>query len=155
MYRNYPDRAHRRLPLAPRGLAMLVILLFGSVGSVAAIGTYLWSLRVASVKAQATSLDERIAATRDQIGRLRMELVLRTRLVQQEWWAPRLGLQTPGPFQYGRSDDQLHALADARRMDIAARGLPPLLAAPVVGPRTDYEPKARHALDSLIDDVSR
>ncbi len=134
---------------------MLAILILGLLGSVAAIGTYMWSLRVASVKAQAVALDSRIAETRAQVDRLHTELMLRTRLVQQEWWAPTLGLQTPGPMQYGQNGDQLHALADVRRADMAtARIVPPQSAPLPVVQQTGYEPKARHALDALIGDLA-
>ncbi len=131
-----------RLPAIGRSVTVVVMVTLVVIASVAAIGGYLWSLHVAAVHGRAAALDDRIAATRAQIKRLRMELAIRGRLVQQERWAPVLGLRAPDAVQYGVSGAPLPALATVRAADPAPRG-------------HGYAPRARHDLDTLIGDILR
>lgn len=145
-----------------QGLALLAIALSFGVSSITAIGGYVWSLHVARVRAHAEVLDARIASTREQIGRLETEWMLRSRLVQQERWAATLGLRTPEAAQYSIDHDELPAAASARRADLAARApgvrgatqIAGAVAAPV-SHQVGYAPGARQKLDALIGAILR
>jgi hypothetical protein len=146
-------------------MAAIALVLAIGAGSIVAVGGYIWSLDVAAVKAESASLDGRIDLARAQVRQMRTELVIRTRLIQQERWAPALGLQTPDPRQFGRSDKDVHTLAEARQAVLTTPHLPATPRTPVpqtvscVHPdcggssgdaRPGYEPAARRQLDGLI-----
>jgi len=86
---------------------------FKPVGWVAAVGTaalgcYMLSLRVASERADLTSLQTRIVATQQQIRSLQTELGTRGRLQQLEQWNDEvLALAAPVSGQYLHSDVRL------------------------------------------------
>jgi hypothetical protein len=74
----------------------------------AALGCYMLSLRVASERADLTSLEQRIVQTRQQIRALQTELGTRGRLQQLEQWNDEvLALAAPVSGQFIASDTQL------------------------------------------------
>jgi hypothetical protein len=163
---SYFESGFEQAPLPPlrRWSAMLAFAAIVLLGSVIVIADFAWTYHVASVRAQAQALDERIAANRAQIRQLQNELNIRSRLIEQERWAPTLGLTTPDTRQYDSSGGDLRTtIADARRTDIAtpAASRQEVVTscvgaqcgqAPVDGGH-GYAPKPRQALDSLIASV--
>jgi hypothetical protein len=74
----------------------------------AALGCYMLSLRVASERADLTSLERRIVETRQQIRSLQTELGTRGRLQQLEQWNDEvLALSAPASGQFLASEAQL------------------------------------------------
>jgi len=74
----------------------------------AALGCYMLSLRVASERADLTSLERRIVQTRQQIRTLQTELGTRGRLQQLEQWNDEvLALAAPVSGQYLAAETQL------------------------------------------------
>ena len=72
----------------------------GAVGA-AALGCYMLSLRVASERADVSTLERRIVATQQQIRSLRTELGTRGRLAQLEQWNDEvLALSAPASGQF-------------------------------------------------------
>jgi hypothetical protein len=119
----------------------------------AALGCYMLSLRVASERADLTSLERRIVETRQQIRALQTELGTRGRLQQLERWNDEvLALSAPGSGQFLASETQLArftaspapVLDGAAEVRMAAAApVAPAAPAPVVA-----APAAQHAVAS-------
>jgi hypothetical protein len=136
---------------------------FKPIGWVAAVGTaalgcYMLSLRVASERAELTSLQGRIVATRQQIRSLQTELGTRGRLQQLEQWNDDvLALAAPVSGQYLQSDVQLarfgsapaaavlDAPAEVRLASAATPAPAPSPVAPAPAPAS-AAPAPRHAV---------
>lgn len=118
----------------------------------AALGCYMLSLRVASERADLTSLQQRIVATQQQIRALQTEVGTRGRLAQLEQWNDEvLALAPPasGQFVQGaqlarfetRGTSPLDGPADVQMASAAATPAP--LPAPAAAPAA---PVAQHAV---------
>ncbi|HWI87016.1 MAG TPA: hypothetical protein VNT42_11935 [Sphingomonas sp.] len=79
--------------------------------AVAALCCYLASQSVAAERASLTKVDREIAATRDDIAKLQMEISVRGRMGQLERWNTEvLALQAPRPSQFVSNGVQLASL---------------------------------------------
>jgi len=146
----------------------------GGIGIVSfgALAGYLLSLHVAAADMEGKALDGKLRATRQEVQQLKLEVGVRSRFVELERWGATLGLRPTVEQQYVADQQQLGAVAAARREQMLAQsGLsefaegacdaasPPhdlakagCQAGPVGG-HHGYTPQARKALDSLIGDV--
>ncbi|MHA3792102.1 hypothetical protein [Rhizorhabdus wittichii] len=86
---------------------------------VAALSFYMISQTVAAKRAELTGVERKIAATNQEIRRLRTEIDTRGGLAQIERWNQSVyGLQAPGPEQFVTSSVRLVALTQPQRLPL-------------------------------------
>jgi len=86
---------------------------------VAALSFYMISQTVAAKRAELTGVERKIAATQQEIRRLRTEIDTRGGLAQIEKWNQNVyGLQAPGPEQFVTSSVRLVALTQPQRLPL-------------------------------------
>ncbi|MBO9377847.1 hypothetical protein GG804_13815 [Sphingomonas histidinilytica] len=86
---------------------------------VAALSFYMISQTVAAKRAELTGVERKIAATNQEIRRLRTEIDTRGGLAQIERWNQNVyGLQAPGPEQFVTSSVRLVALTQPQRLPL-------------------------------------
>jgi hypothetical protein len=121
---------------------------FKPIGWVAAVGTaalgcYMLSLRVASERADLTSLERRIVATRQQIRTLQTERGTRGRLQQLEQWNDEvLALAPPASNQYLAGQAQLARFSVAPATPLDAPGEVRMASAAAAAPAPAPAPAA-------------
>src|SRR5580765_3421811 len=120
----------------------------------AALGCYMLSLRVASERADLTSLQQRIVATQQQIRALQTEVGTRGRLAQLEQWNDEvLALAPPASGQFvqgaqlARFETRLTSPLDGPA-DVQMASAEASTQAPPPAPAAPAAPVAQHAIAS-------
>ncbi|USI72522.1 hypothetical protein [Sphingomonas morindae] len=149
-------RAAGGLPPMGQGLVVIAALALIALLSALAIGSYLLSLHVAAARDKALALDQRIARAGREVAVLRRDLAIRGRYVELERWGDRLGLAPADARHYAADRGGLLHAAAALAAEREARdpcGVGVDCAVAGGGRRSSYTPRARQALDSLIDKI--
>ncbi len=149
-----------------QGLAVVASIAAIALTLLGGLAVYLLSLHVQAAHSEGEVVDARLRSARQDVQQLKLELDVRSRLVELERWSGPLGLRPTEEPQYAAGLHQLGAVASARRQQIASQprviqvaendcaSTPSCRTAAVGGPR-GYTPRARKELDGLISDLMR